>query len=300
MRALEGVALGDCFGERFFGEPDRVLAAIRARQLPSGTWHWTDDTAMAICVTETLERHGAIEPDALAALFVRRYREDPGRGYGGGAHTIFGEVLAGLPWRQAAGSAFRGQGSMGNGAAMRVAPVGAYFADDLDAVVHHAAVSAEPTHAHPDGKAGAIAIAVAAALVHGAQPGALAGEDLLAAVVAHTPEGPTREGLRVAAQFGVARPVAAAADLLGTGRNVIASDTVPFCVWVAARNLDRFEHAMWETVSGLGDRDTTCAIVGGILAGCTGRALPQGWLERREPLPDPISAPISRRLKQVP
>ena len=59
---------------------------------------------------------------------------------------------------------FGGEGSFGNGAAMRVAPLGAYFADELDAVVEQASFSAEVTHSHPEGIAGAIAVAVAAAL----------------------------------------------------------------------------------------------------------------------------------------
>ena len=46
---------------------------------------------------------------------------------------------------------------------MRVAPLGAYFADALKTVVEQAQRSAEVTHAHPDGMAGAIAVAVAAA-----------------------------------------------------------------------------------------------------------------------------------------
>lgn len=42
----------------------------------------------------------------------------------------------------------------------------------------------------------------------------------------------------------------------------------------------------------LGDRDATCAIVGGILAGDVGaEGLPAQWLQQREPLPTPISAP---------
>ncbi len=46
---------------------------------------------------------------------------------------------------------------------MRVAPLGAYFADDLPCLVTEARASAEITHAHPEGQAGAIAVAVAAA-----------------------------------------------------------------------------------------------------------------------------------------
>ena len=41
------------------------------------------------------------------------------------------------------------------------------------------------------------------------------------------------------------------------------------------------------TLSGLGDRDTTCAIVGGIVACFVGAAgIPAAWLHAREPLPD--------------
>jgi len=95
---------------------------------------------------------------------------------------------------------------------------------------------------------------------------------------------------------GILGDVAVAADKLGTGRMVIASDTVPFCVWIAARNLGRFENALWEAVSGLGDRGTTCAIVGRILPGNVGsESLPAEWLARREPLSDPVSGPLPGR-----
>ncbi len=47
-------------------------------------------------------------------------------------------------------------------------------------------------------------------------------------------------------------------------RSIISSrDTVPFVIWSAARHLHDFETALWETVVGLGDRDTTAAMVGG-------------------------------------
>ena len=47
--------------------------------------------------------------------------------------------------------------------------------------------------------------------------------------------------------------------------------------------LDDFEKSVWLTVSGLGDRDTTCAIVGGIVALAVGEnALPCEWERRCE------------------
>ena len=44
---------------------------------------------------------------------------------------------------------------------------------------------------------------------------------------------------------------------------------------------------MWTTAEGLGDVDTTCAIVGGVVGARVGiNAAPATWLELREPLPD--------------
>ena len=74
------------------------------------------------------------------------------------------EIMAGAKWRDMAANAFGGQGSMGNGSAMRVATLGAYFADDLERCAEEAKASSLVTHTHPEGIAGAIAVAVAAAM----------------------------------------------------------------------------------------------------------------------------------------
>jgi ADP-ribosylglycohydrolase len=64
---------------------------------------------------------------------------------------------------------------------------------------------------------------------------------------------------------------------------VTAPDTVPFCLWICSRYSNDFVEAMWNTVTALGDRDTTCAIVGGIVACQTGReAIPSEWFDFRE------------------
>lgn len=75
-------------------------------------------------------------------------------------HSLLPE-LAGHPthWKDLSQQLFKGTGSFGNGAAMRITPVGAYFADDLEAVVKQAHLSAQITHSHPEGAAGAIAVA---------------------------------------------------------------------------------------------------------------------------------------------
>lgn len=44
---------------------------------------------------------------------------------------------------------------------------------------------------------------------------------------------------------------------------------------------------LWLTVGGLGDRDTTCAIAGGIVAAYTGtEGIPARWLAARKALPE--------------
>lgn len=67
---------------------------------------------------------------------------------------------------------------------------------------------------------------------------------------------------------------------------VALRDSGSLRLWCAARHLDHFEEALWTTVSGLGDRDTTCAMVGGIVALSAGASsTPLDRLAAREPLP---------------
>lgn len=284
--SLDGLSLGDAFGECFFDSAVVLTALVGAsRTLPAAPWTYTDDTEMALAIIEVLEAHGGIEQQALAQTFARRYRREPRRGYGGTAHEILRAIGEGTPFAIAAGRVFSGMGSMGNGAAMRVAPLGAYFAEDLTRVVAQARASAEVTHAHPDAQAGAIAIAVAAAGACTLPRRPELGWQLLELAIDHTPEGPTRQGLLKARALPRGCSVDLAVSALGSGRRVLSWDTVPFALWCVAQQPQDYEAAMWQTVSGLGDRDTTCAMAGGIVALVTGReGLPASWLAAREPL----------------
>jgi ADP-ribosylglycohydrolase len=279
--SLRGLSVGDAFGERFFMNPHTVEYLIENRAIPAPPWSFTDDTVMAISIVDVLDDKGLIDRDLLAGLFGARYRLDPARGYGGTAHGILRRIAEGEPWREVASSVFGGGGSMGNGGAMRAAPIGAYFSDDLVGAARAARESAEVTHAHSEGQAGAVAVAVAAAWVAsgGVDPG-----DLFEAVLTHTPDGETRAGIKKAAQLPSEYDVRTAVSALGNGTQVISQDTVPFALWCAARHLGAFEEAMWVTVSGLGDRDTTCAIVGGIVALHANAVIPEEWIQAREPL----------------
>ena len=164
-RALDGIALGDCFGQSFFMPDETARQRIKNREILNEPWYFTDDTVMAIGIFQILEKYGEINQGALARVFAENYALDWHRGYGGTAHSILRSIGEGQNWREAASGAFDGMGSMGNGGAMRVAPVGAYFADDMDKVLYHARASAEITHAHIEGIAGAMAVAASSALL---------------------------------------------------------------------------------------------------------------------------------------
>ena len=163
LLALQGLSVGDAFGECFFSAPRELL---RNRELPSPPWVWTDDTHMALSIVETLRAHGEIQQDALAAAFAKHFMADPYRGYGKGAFALLGRIAKGEDWRIAAPKLF-GHGSYGNGAAMRAAPIGGFFSGDPSRAASEAQLSAAVTHAHREGQAGAMAVAAAAALAAG-------------------------------------------------------------------------------------------------------------------------------------
>ncbi|MGV3723496.1 MAG: ADP-ribosylglycohydrolase family protein [Actinomycetota bacterium] len=285
--ALEGLSVGDAFGECFFVDPSVVESLIASRALPEPPWTYTDDTQMALSVYASLREHGCVHQDTLAASFAAKY--DNRRGYGPSMHSLLDWIRLGIPWNVAAPKLFGGSGSFGNGAAMRVAPVGAYFAEDLELVVAEAERSATVTHSHPEAIAGAIAVAVAAALSWrlGASRESCVGRDFMDRVLSYVPDSMVAEKIRHGRDLAPGCSVRLAVAALGNGAQISAQDTVPFALWCAAQHLDDYQEALWLTVSGLGDRDTTCAIVGGIVAAHVGAvAIPSEWRQARELLPD--------------
>lgn len=285
--SLDGLSVGDALGAQFF-VPGTDLAALLGGQPPDGPWPWTDDTEMASSIVSELREHSDIDQDRLAARFAERF--EPYRGYGGGAVVLLRQIRQGVDWREAAGAVFGGQGSMGNGAAMRVAPLGAFHAGDSRTAALRAMASAQVTHAHPEAILGAVAVAVAAAESGWARLTCCrpAAGEFIETVLAHLVDGQVASGLaRARRLLGVS--VAEAAYELGNGSRSLAFDTVPFALWVAATWLDDYPAAICACLEAGGDVDTTAAIVGGIVAAHTGTGpggIPASWLQRREPLPE--------------
>lgn len=209
--------------------------------------------------------------------------------------VILHRIRDGVPWSRAAADAFDGRGSFGNGAAMRVAPLGAWFAGETDRAAEQAIRASEVTHSHPEAVIGGLLVAVAAANAAAAR---LAGPrpspaEFLDALEPYAIDSQVTTGLRKArSEHLLGASVGEAAWALGNGSRVSAQDTVPFALWVAATHLHDFPAAITACVQAGGDVDTTAAIVGGIVAahtGCGDRSgvtgVPAAWLASREPLP---------------
>jgi ADP-ribosylglycohydrolase len=292
--SLEGLNIGDCFGESFFFGfaefEDKTLPVeqlIEKRILAVSDWFWTDDSNMAFSVFKTLKNFGKVNQDYLAKSFADYY--ETGRGYGPSMHQQLQRLQQGEKWKTVASSVFDGQGSWGNGSAMRVSPIGAYFADDLKKVCEESAESAVVTHTNEEAIVGAIAIAVATALAwkfkqEGIHP---TRANFIDAILPHLSSSEVRRGVRIARDINASTSTINAADMLGRGYKVSCPDTVPFCLYCAGEFLENYEEAMWQTVSALGDRDTTCAIVGGIVVMYAGlESVPKTWLKKREAIPN--------------
>jgi len=286
--ALIGLSVGDALGAMHF-VPGARPGDLDPDRLPPPPWHWTDDTEMACTVVDRLAADDRIDQDALARNFAERYQ--PHRDYGPNAVVLLRRIRDGAPWRAAAGALFGGLGSCGNCSAMRVAPLGAYFADDPDRAAHEATRAAEVTHRHPEGVAGAVAVALAAA--HAARgTGNLLGAVAAAMPAVEVRADDVRAGLAQAARLDPDTDPVAAAGVLGNGAQLLCQDTVPFAVWVAARYGTDYPGAIRACIAAGGDVDTMSAIVGGIVAAAAGAAaVPDDWRQAREPLPAWLAAP---------
>jgi ADP-ribosylglycohydrolase len=143
-------ALAAAFVRRFAAEPDRGYGA--------GAYG---------LLSRLAQRHGIAIGRAPRNTSVNERDvsgDDAARNVSKDDNADVASNTARMPWRDEVRAMFGGQGSYGNGAAMRAAPIGAYFAGDLERVRDEALRSAAPTHAHPDGAAGAVAVAIAAAV----------------------------------------------------------------------------------------------------------------------------------------
>jgi poly(ADP-ribose) glycohydrolase ARH3 len=281
LGGMVGSALGDAIGELAFrglGE-----AGLRSEIAKTDALIYTDDTAMAIGLAESITQAGWLDEQHLGDTFRTNFKREPWRGYAAGPPTIFHLVERyGMPYSEAARSLFGGQGSFGNGAAMRIAPVGLFFHDSPD-LYEQARASASVTHTHPIGVDGAAVLAWAIAQVVKLVPQEVFPfEQFSQGLVdfARTPEIRDKMMLvRALIAEGVPPPDAARR----LGHSVAVHESMPFAVYSFLRHPKSFEECLFCAILNGGDRDTlgamACAVSGAYLGV---EVIPQAWRERIE------------------
>lgn len=281
LGCMLGGALGDAIGELAFRFPEagRLRAAVAAAPL----LRYTDDTAMALGLAESLAEMRDLDPRHLGRTFHRHFNREPWRGYAAGPPAIFQQVeQSGLSYEEAARRLFGGQGSLGNGAAMRVAPLGLFFHDSPD-LYHKAAAAAAVTHAHPLAQDGAAIQAAAVAMAVPLDPRNPFPRDAFfrrMLTLARTPE--LREKLSLVKALLKSRvPAPEAARILG--QSVMIHESLPFALYAFLARPHSFEDCLLEAVLSGGDRDTLGAMAGAISGAYLGRAaIPALWREKLE------------------
>ncbi len=217
-----GAIAGDVIGSVYEADP------VKTTEFPlfGTTSRFTDDTVLTVAIAQAILA-GTGYADELKA-FARRY---PDAGYG----AMF------YQWMWAAqGEPYN---SWGNGAAMRVSPIGFAF-DSIDEVLVQAQKSAAVTHDHIEGIKGAQATA-------------------LAVFLARSGESKDEIRSRIGARFGydLQRTLA---DIRPQYRfDVSCQGSVPESI-IAFLEAENFEHAIRNAVSLGGDSDTMACIAGGI------------------------------------
>jgi poly(ADP-ribose) glycohydrolase ARH3 len=280
--SMIGCGIGDALGTIAFHRLPKLLIELKDVEVLS----YTDDTAMAIGLAESIAVKKCVDERHLGDRFKHNYLREPNRGYASGPPKVFNLVDSkGMSYSKAAQMLYGWQGSLGNGGAMRAGPVGLFFYDSEN-LYEQAKASSIVTHAHPVGIDGAAIIA------------------RLVAEAVRTEPGPNFDPLRVCARavqeartMEFQKKMKLVGQLLEKGvdskeaadeldRGFRADESVPFAVYSFLRNPSSFVDCLVCAVGNGGDRDTLGAMAGSISGAYLGvDAIPENWknkLENRE------------------
>lgn len=178
--ALLGLAIGDALGAPLeFSDPETAAKAV-ARGLEmsgGGIWEpgeWTDDTAMALALAESIGERGLIDLDDVARRYAAWAASGP-KDIGLTTRAALTRVTCASDAREHARVLHEHTGrTAGNGTVMRAAPI-AFAASSLDDACAAARADAELTHFDPAaGDASASLCAALLALAQDADPVAAA------------------------------------------------------------------------------------------------------------------------------
>ena len=273
---LLGTAIGDALGVPFETKlsnykplldwDGKSFLGSEHHKLTPG--QYSDDCQMSTMVAESLIANNGFNPDDLAARYVDWIVSGRARGYGRTTLMAVNNLIAGKHWSESGIS-----GSYGNGTAMRAAPFGVYFRNDLYSLINIVKIDSAITHASEDAEAGALAIAIASYYAANNDI-----EDLTDKIWDHLP---TSKIKNIIGNLDVliasdASPKQAL-GFLGTKANV--TETVPSALYCFLK-FNSYSDAIVAAIRAGSDTDTTAAIVGALFGALLGaKGIPSEWID---------------------
>ena len=219
-----GAIIGDIIGSRFEFNPTNDYDF----ELFSPECSFTDDTICTIAVTDAL-LHGSDDYGKFIHEWCRKY-PNPMGGYGASFRNW---VMSNEP---------EPYGSYGNGAAMRVSPIGWWFGRNSE-IIEEAKKCAACSHNHPEGLKGAAAVALGV-------------NECLCGGLDHAMD-----------EYGGKEKIMALdIEQFRNRFDETCQGTVPVAFWIVLHS-NSFEDAIRRAVSLGADADTLGAIVGGMAEG---------------------------------
>ena len=287
--SLIGTAVGDSLGASREGATDfQEVTALGPR--------YTDDTAMTINVAESLIETGTFHYEDMATRFIQNYEREPWRRYSAGPARIFRMMQNGRFWFGMLDREVYPGGSIGNGAAMRVAPVGLFYHDDPAELREIARHSGAITHSTEPALEGAALQAYAVALAVQCSTVNRDNTVILRKLKEFTRDEQYRTALDLIGRL-LERETAKEEILTYLGNSGEALHSVPTAIYSFLSHHD-FQGAVTYAVSLGGDADTIGAMTGAIAGACYGiEGVPAIWklsVENRERIEH-----LGRRLREV-
>lgn len=295
--ALLGTAIGDALGMPVEGLSHQNVRTYykgikeyrnddQRDDLSAG--QWTDDTQFTFAITRVLTEDCDLPAagERIAAEYVRMRPE--ARRWGPTTRAAIDRLADGEGWRSSGGS-----GKPTNGAAMRAAPLGIWWASerpDREEAVHVLREILGITHRHPCSLVAGIAQAYAVKQTVDTDADTFDGHSFFRKVLDRTmwiedqfDGADTRNSERLGMLAGHLQeyPLDLAEICEGTG--ISAHESWPYAVAMVARGPRLVEATLLSGINVGGDADTTGAMMGALIGGLNGwETFPEEWRDGLE------------------
>jgi ADP-ribosyl-[dinitrogen reductase] hydrolase len=226
---------------------------------------YSDDGQFSIEIASSLIENHGFNPDDLAKRYVQLFESNKIRGYGRTTLLAIQNLQSGKHWSESGI-----KGSYGNGTAMRSAPFGIYFRNDLYSLVNICKIDSAITHASDEAEAGSIAIALAAAYAVNNDM-----KNLIEKICDQIPNSKVKNIIYTLDTLVSSKDITPEQALRVIGTKADVRETVPAAIYCFLK-LTNYHDAVITAIKAGNDTDTTAAIVGALFGAKNGmKNIPQ-------------------------